>query len=79
MKIIDSQIVYSGKVKKINRFLVSQERILVVTPKKIYNIKNKSNLTSLLSLLILQNLDVQREISLEHLTGITKSTSRAEW
>ncbi len=42
------QLVYSTRVKKFNRFALTQERIFVVTNKKVYNIKKQSKYDQLI-------------------------------
>ncbi len=51
---------FSGKVKKFNKYNMKQDRILVITLNRIINIKDKS---------------LKWEIDIQMLKGVTKSLS----
>ena len=52
-------VLFSGKVKKINMFQWVQERVIIITDLKIYNIKKKQ---------------VKRIIGIESIEGLSKTT-----
>ncbi|CDW83270.1 protein kinase domain containing protein [Stylonychia lemnae] len=59
-ELANEQLVYSNRVKKFNRFDWTQERIMIITNKRILNIKKQK---------------IQRAIAIEKLVGVTKSVS----
>lgn len=61
-------LIYSNKVKKFNRFDWTQERILVITNKRILNIKKAST-----NLFQSHFTEVQRSVNVDKLLGVTKS------
>jgi len=66
------QIIFSSTVSKINKRRVSQERILVITNKFLYNICFDGFLTKL-SLIFKRNSAIKRKISIERIPEITLS------
>jgi len=70
----DEVIYFSGKVKKFNKRLISQERILLITNKAVYNIQPKKGITTRVAFYLFPNLAVKRKINANKIKGVTVST-----
>ena len=67
------QVLFSGLVQKINKYKVSQERILVVTNKYLYNIVPKDTMVSSIAQFFSPNSALRRKISTGKISEITVS------
>lgn len=70
---VDEKILFSGNLPKINKHANSQERILIVTSKNIYNIAPDNNILSKLSFFLAPQTSVKRKIPIDKVWGITIS------
>jgi len=67
------QVLFSGLVQKINKYKVSQERILVITNRYLYNIVPKDNMVSSIAQWFSPTSALKRKISTSKISEITVS------
>jgi len=72
---VEERVLFSGLIPKINKHSASQDRMLIVTNKNLYNVQPDANILTKLTFFLAPQASVKRKIPIEKVWGITISSS----
>jgi len=72
---VEERVLFSGLIPKINKHSASQDRMLIVTNKNLYNVQPDANILTKLTFFLAPQASVKRKIPIDKIWGITISSS----
>jgi hypothetical protein len=72
---VEERVLFSGHIPKINKHSASQDRMLIITNKNLYNVQPDANILTKLTFFLAPQASVKRKIPIDKIWGITISSS----